>query len=134
MVGDLLSGQVQLASIGLPPAMPHIKAGRLRVIGITGAKRSALLPEAPTVDEAGLPGFDVTSWYGMFAPAALPRELVTRVNADIAAVLGTQDVKERLAASGADPASSTPEDFGRLVREEIAKWAKVVAQSGAKID
>ena len=134
MVGDLLAGQVQLASMGLPPAMPHIKAGKLRVIAITGAKRSALLPEAPTVAEAGLPGFDVTSWYGMFGPAALSRDLVSKVNADVAAVLAAPDVRERLASSGADPAPTTPDDLGRLVREEIAKWAKVVAESGAKID
>ena len=134
MVGDLIAGQVQLASIGLPPAMPYVKAGRLRVIAVTGAKRSPLLPDAPTVAEAGLPGFDVTSWYGMFGPAALPRELLNKVNADIAAVLAAPDVKERLAGSGADPAPTTPEDLGQLVREEVAKWAKVVADSGAKVD
>ena len=134
MVGDLIAGQVQLASIGLPPAMPHIKTGKLRVIAVTGTKRSPLLPDAPTVAEAGLPGFDVTSWYGMFGPAAVPRDIVMKVNADIAAALATPDMKERLASSGADPAPTTPEDLGRLVREEIAKWAKVVAASGAKID
>ena len=134
MVGDLLAGQVQLASMGLPPAMPYVKTGRLRVIAVTGAKRSTLLPDAPTVAEAGLPGFDVTSWYGMFGPAALPREIVTKVNADIAAALAAPDVKERLASAGADPAPTSPEDLGRLVREEIAKWSKVVADSGAKID
>ena len=134
MVGDVLAGQVQLASIGLPPAMPYIKSGRLRVIAVTGARRSALLPDAPTVAEAGLPGFDVTSWYGMFGPAGLPRELVMKVNADIAAVLAAPDVKERLATSGADPAPTTPEDLARLVREEVAKWAKVVAESGARVD
>ena len=112
MVGDLLAGQVQLASIGLPPAMPYVKAGRLRVIAVTGAKRSPLLPDAPTVAEAGLPGFDVTSWYGMFGPAALPREIVAKVNADIAAVLAAPDMKERLASSGADPAPTTPEELG----------------------
>ena len=134
MIGDLIAGQVQLASMGLPPAMPHIKGGKLRVIAITGAKRSPLLPDAPTVAEGGLPGFDVTSWYGMFGPAALPREIVMKVNADIAAILTAPDMKERLASSGADPAPTTPEDLGRLVRDEIAKWAKVVAESGAKID
>ena len=134
MVGDLLAGQVQLASIGLPPAMPYVKSGRLRVVAITGSKRSPLLPDAPTVAEAGLPGFDVTSWYGMFGPAALPREIVNKVNADIAAVLAAPDMKERLASSGADPAPTTPEALGKVVRDEIAKWAKVVAESGAKID
>ena len=134
MVGDLLAGQVQLASIGLPPAMPHIKTGRLRVIAVTGTTRSPLLPEAPTVAEAGLPGFDVTSWYGLFAPAAVPRDIVNKLNADIGAILASADMKERLATSGADPAPTTPEDFGRLVRAEIAKWSKVVADSGARID
>ena len=134
MIGDLLAGQVELASMGLPPAMPYIKSGRLRAIAVTGAKRSALLPDTPTVAEAGLPGFDVTSWYGMFGPAALPRELVGKVNADIAAALAAPDVKERLASSGADPAPTTPEELGKLVREEIAKWAKVVKESGAKAD
>ena len=128
MVVDLL------ASIGLPPAMPHIKSGKLRVIAVTGAKRSPLLPDAPTVSEAGLPGFDVTSWYGMFGPAALPRELVVKVNGDIASVLMAPDVKDRLASSGAEPAHTTPEDLGKLVREEVAKWAKVVADSGARVD
>ena len=134
LIGDLLAGQVQLASMGLPPAMPHIKAGKLRVLAVTGAKRSPLLPDAPTVSEAGLRGLDVTSWYGMFGPAALPREIVGKVNADIAAVLNAPDVRERLAGSGAEPAPTTPEDLGRLVREEIAKWSKVVAESGAKVD
>jgi tripartite-type tricarboxylate transporter receptor subunit TctC len=134
MVGDLLAGQVQLASIGLPPAMPHIRTGRLRVIAVTGTTRSPLLPEAPTVAEAGLPGFDVTSWYGLFAPAAVPRDIVNKLNADIGAILASADMKERLATSGADPAPTTPEDFGRLVRAEIAKWSKVVADSGARID
>src|SRR5688572_21184766 len=127
LIGDLVAGQVQLASMGLPPAMPHIKGGKLRVVAVTGAKRSALLPDAPTVAEGGLPGFDVTSWYGMFGPAALPRDIVMKVNADIAAILATPDMKERLSSSGADPAPTTPEDLARLVREEIAKWSKVVA-------
>ncbi len=134
MVVDLLAGQVQLASIGLPPAMPFVKSGKLRVLAVTGAARSPLMPEAPTVSEAGLPGFDVTSWYGMFAPAGLPRDLLMKLNADIAAVLTTADMEQRLASLGADPAPLSPEDFGRFVREEIAKWAKVVKESGAKVD
>jgi tripartite-type tricarboxylate transporter receptor subunit TctC len=134
MVGDLLAGQVQLASIGLPPAMPHIKSGKLRVIAVTGMKRSPLLPDAPTVNEAGLPGFDVTSWYGMFGPAALSREIIAKVNGDIAAALSMPDMKERLASGGADPAPTTPEELGKLVRDEVAKWAKVVADSGARVD
>jgi tripartite-type tricarboxylate transporter receptor subunit TctC len=134
MVTDLLAGHVQLASMGLPPSLPYVKAGKLRVIAVTSTKRSPLLPEVPTVSEAGLPGFDVSSWYGVFAPLALPRDLVTKLNGDIVGVLGAVDVKERLASLGAEPAPMSPEDFGRYVREEIAKWAKVVKESGAKVD
>jgi tripartite-type tricarboxylate transporter receptor subunit TctC len=134
MVTELLSGQVQLASIGLPPAMPYVKSGRLRVIAVTGMTRSALLPEAPTVNESGLPGFDVTSWYGVFGPTALPKDIVAKLNSDIAAILGAQDLKDRLATLGAEPGSMTVDAFARYVREEIAKWAKVVKESGATPD
>ena len=134
MVTELLSGQVQLASIGLPPAMPYVTSNRLRVIAVTGMTRSALLPSAPTVNESGLPGFDVTSWYGIFGPAAMPKDIVAKVNADIAAVLATADLKERLATLGAEPGSMTQDAFARYVREEVTKWTKVVKESGATPD
>ena len=134
MVTDLVAGHVQLASIGLPPSMEYVKAGRLRAIAVTSTKRSPLLPDVPTVSEAGLPGFDVTSWYGVFAPAALPRNLVTRVNGDISAVLEAPDLRERLQRMDAEPSPQSPEDFARFVREEIAKWSKVVKASGATAD
>ena len=134
MVGDLMAGQVQLASMGFPPAIPQVKAGRLRAIAVTGAQRSPLLPEVPTVSEAGLPGFEVSSWYGLFGPAGLPKNIVTKVNGDTVALLALADVKERLAGLGAEPAPMSPEEFGRYVRAEIAKWAKVVRESGAKVD
>lgn len=134
MVGDLMAGQVQLASMGFPPAIPQVKAGRLRAIAVTGAKRSPLLPEVPTVSEAGLSGFEVSSWYGLFGPAGLSKDIITKVNGDTAALLALADVKERLAGLGAEPAPMSPEEFGRYVRGEIAKWAKVVKESGAKVD
>ena len=134
MVTDLIAGQVQLASMGLPPSIPYVKSGRLRAIAVTSLKRSPLLPDVPTVAESGLPGFDVTSWYGVFGPAALPQGLVARLNGDLVAVLGTVDMKERLSSLGAEPAPMTPDDFGRYVRDEIAKWSKVVRESGAKVD
>ena len=134
MVGDLMAGQVQLASMGFPPAIPQVKAGRLRAIAVTGAQRSPLLPEVPTVSEAGLPGFDVSSWYGLFGPAGLSKDTITKVNGDTVALLALADVKERLAGLGAEPAPMSPEEFGRYVRAEIAKWAKVVKDSGAKAD
>jgi tripartite-type tricarboxylate transporter receptor subunit TctC len=134
MVTDLIAGQVQLASIGLPPAMPHVKSGRLRVIAVTGKSRSALLPQTPTVDESGLRGFEVTSWYGIFGPAALPKDIVAKLNADIAAILNAPDLKSRLDTLGAEPGAMPQDAFQRYVRDEITKWAKVVKDSGATVD
>lgn len=134
MVAELLAGQVQLASIGLPPSMGYIKAGRLRPIAVTGLKRAPLLPDVPTVAESGLPGFDVTSWYGVFGPAALSKNLVAKINADITAILNEADMKERLDKLGAEPSPQSPDDFAKYVREEVALWAKVVKASGATAD
>ena len=134
MVGDLIAGHVQLASMGFPPAIAQIKAGRLRAIAVTGAKRSPLLPNVPTVSEAGLPGFEVSSWYGLFGPAGLSKDIVTKVNGDAVAILAMADMKKRLAGLGAEPAPMSPEEFGRFLRDNVAKWAKVVKDSGARAD
>jgi len=134
MVTDLVAGQVQLASMGLPPSIAYIKAGRLRALAVTSEKRAALLPDLPTVSEAGLPGFNVTSWFGVFAPAGLPKNIVAKVNGDVTALLGLPDVKERLERIGAEPAPQSAEEFARFVRDEIARWGKVVKASGAKVD
>ncbi|MBI3918937.1 MAG: tripartite tricarboxylate transporter substrate binding protein [Betaproteobacteria bacterium] len=134
MVGDLVAGHVQIASMGFPPAIPQIKTGRLRAIAVTSAKRSPLLPAVPTVSESGLPGFEVNSWYGLFGPAGLPAALRTRLNGDVVAILGDADLKERLATLGAEPGPMPADEFGRFVRSEIAKWAKVVKASGASAD
>lgn len=134
MVVDLVAGQVQLASMGFPTALQNVKAGRLRVIAVTSATRSPLLPEVPTVAETGLPGFDVTSWYGVFGPLAMPYEITSRLNTEINALVSAPDVRERLAQLGAEPANLTPDAFGRYVRAEIARWSKVVRDSGARLD
>src|SRR5215470_3069100 len=134
LIGDLLAGQVQLASMGTPVALPHIQSGKLRAIAVTGATRSSLLPDVPTVSEAGLPGFEVTSWYGVFGPAGLPAHIVAKLNSEIGTAVTTPGVKERLAALGAEPSVKSPDEFGRYVRQEIAKWAKVVKDSGAKAE
>jgi tripartite-type tricarboxylate transporter receptor subunit TctC len=134
MVSELLAGQVQLASIGLPPSMGYIKAGRLRPIAVTGVKRAPLLPDVPTVAESGLPGFDVTSWYGIFGPAAIPKNIVTKINADLASMLRTADMREKLDKLGADPAPLSPQAFAKYVSQEVALWAKVVKASGATVD
>ena len=134
VVGDLLAGQIQLASMGFPVAMPHVQSGKLRAIAVTGAARSPLLPMIPTVSEAGLPGFDVTSWYGVFGPAALPKDVVAKLNAEIGSAITAPELKERLVALGAEPSLKTPAQFAQYVQDEIVKWAKVVKASGAKLD
>lgn len=134
LVGDLVAGHVKLASMGIPLAISQVKAGKLRAIAVTGTHRSQLLPELPTVSEAGLPGFDITSFDGLFAPVGLPRDLITKINGDVLAVLGSADTKDRFASLGADPAPMSSEAFGRYLREEVAKWGKLVRESGAKVD
>jgi len=134
VVTDVVAGQLHLASVGFPSGIVQARAGRLRVIAVTSMARSPLLPDVPTVSESGLPGFDVSSWYGVFCPAGLSRDRVTKLNADIVGILGTTDMRERLASLGAEPIPMSPDDFARFVREDIAKWAKVVAESGAKAD
>ncbi|MDB5862427.1 MAG: hypothetical protein JWO70_233 [Betaproteobacteria bacterium] len=134
MVIDLVAGQLQLGSMGFPTALQHVKTGKLRVIAVTSAKRSPLLPEVPTVAETGLPGFDVTSWYGIFGPPALSPDIVNKLNPEVGTMATAPDVKERLAQLGAEPAKLTPEEFGRYVKGEVARWAKVVKESGARLD
>lgn len=134
MMGDLIGGQVQLASMGFPPAVPQIKSGRLRAIAVSSMKRSPVLPDVPTVNESGLRGFEVSSWYGIFAPAATPKQIVAKINADMQVILASADMKAKLAPLGAEPAPMFPEEFARFVRAEIDKWATVVKASGARAD
>lgn len=131
---DLIGGHLHVSSIGFPGAMPHVKAGRLRPIAVTSAKRSSLLPDLPTISESGLPGFDVTSWYGVFGPGGMPADLVSRLNGDIRALMGSGELKRKLAGVGAEVETSTPQAFTQLVRSEIERWAKVVKASGATVN
>jgi len=133
-MNDVLAGQIHLVVIGVPAAAPHIKAGRLRALALVAPQRAAALPEVPTVAEAGLPNFEVTTWYGILAPAGTPRTIVTRLNADLVKIMHTPDLKERLAAMATDPATSTPEEFADYIKREIAKWGEVVRQAGLKAD
>jgi tripartite-type tricarboxylate transporter receptor subunit TctC len=131
VVTDVMAGHIELASLGFPPALPMVKAGRLRAIAVTSTKRSALLPNVPAVAES-VPGYSVNSWYGVFAPAGTPKAIVNKLNAAIAAGLKTPAVTQRLTGLGAEVAPTSPEEFGKIVRDEIQKWAKVVKASGAK--
>ena len=134
MIGDMISGQIQLGSLGLPPAVPFIKSGKLRPVAVTSKSRSTLLPEVPTVAESGLPGFDIASWYGLSAPAGLPDPIAKKINADLTEALNSKETRDRLAALGAEPMQLTTDEFGRYVREEINKWGALVKASGAKLE
>ena len=131
---DLIAGFVQVYFGTILSTLPVVKSGKLRALGVSTEKRNAALPDVPTVAEAGVPGFSFSGWYAVLAPAKTPRDITMALNRDIVALLQAPDVKDRLASSGAEPAHTTPEDLGKLVREEVAKWAKVVADSGARVD
>ena len=131
---DVLSGRVQLVFIGVPAALPHIKAGRLRALAVVAPQRSPALPEVPTVAEAGLKDFEVTTWYGVLAPAGTPRPIITRLNGELAKVMHAPDVKERLAGMATDPLTSTPAEFAAYLKQEIAKWGDVVRKAHLKAD
>lgn len=133
-VTDLLGGSIQLGFTAVPPAAPHIKAGRLKAIAVTTRSRTASLPDVPTVMEAGFPGYEVDNMYGVIAPRGTPRAIVARVNREIARIVQAPDVRERLTSQGFDPVGNTPDAFGKYLRSESAKWAKVVKQSGARVD
>ena len=132
---DLLSGQVQLMFDNLANSLPQVKAGRLRALAVTTVQRSASVPDLPTVAESGLPGFDLTTWFGVMVPAGTPAEIVARLNAEIVRALGSRELKERLAAMGAEPPpNNTPERFAAFIRSESAKYAAVVRSSGARVE
>jgi tripartite-type tricarboxylate transporter receptor subunit TctC len=133
-VTDLLGGRVETMFDNAPSAMQHVKAGKLRPLAVTGAQRSPALPEVPTMIESGLSGYVVNSWFGFFAPANTPKDIVQKLNAEINKALKTPDMQESLAKLGADPAGGTPQQFTEFVASETTKWAKVVKASGAKVD
>ena len=131
---DLIGGQVQLMFDNLPSALPQIKGGKLRALAVTSAARAAALPDVPTVAEAGLPGFEASSWFGVLAPAGTPVAIIARLNAEIAKWLASPEAREKLASQGANAAGGSPEDFAKHIAAETAKWQKVVKESGAKVD
>ena len=134
-LADLTGGQVQLMFDNLPSALALIKAGKLRAIAVTSLARSNALPDVPTIAESGLPGFEASSWFGLLAPAGTPKDVVTKVNAEVAKWLATPEAKEKLAGQGAIVASGlSPEDFTRHIASETTKWQKVVKDSGAKVE
>jgi len=133
-LADLLGGQVQLMFSTMPPALPHVKDGKLRALAVTSAKRSPAAPDLPTLDEIALPGFEANTWHGVVVPAGTPATIVARLNREIVAILHLPDVVERFSSQGAEALGSTPEEFAAYIRSETLKWAKVVRDSGAKAE
>ena len=132
---DLLGGQVHLMFDNLASALPNVKAGKLRALAVTTLARSEAIPELPTIAESGLPGFDLSTWFGLMVPAGTPPEIVARLNAEIVRALDAKDMRERLEKMGAEPLpNNTPEHFAAFIRAEAAKYAKVVKDSGARVD
>ena len=131
---DLLGGRIAFIFSSMPPALPHVKVGKINALAVTSTKRSPATPELPTVSESGLPGYEVINWYGVLTPAGTPKDIVARLNTEITRIMNLPEVKERLAAQGAETLTSTPQEFARFIRSETEKWAKVVKFSGARID
>jgi tripartite-type tricarboxylate transporter receptor subunit TctC len=131
---DLVSGRVSIVFTGVPPVVPLVKAGRVRLLAITGRQRTAQLPDVPTIAEAGLPGAQVLIWYGVVAPVATPKEVVARLNREIVRIMQAPDLREKFSQQGIDPETSTPEQFAQLIREEYARWTKVIRTTGIKLE
>lgn len=133
-VTDLLAGHVQLMFTDTVTALPHVKAGKLKALGIGSGKRSAVLADVPTVAEAGVPGYDLTGWLAVFAPAGTPQAVVNKLNEEINRILVLPEVRERLLQTGLDPLAGSPAELGALVRNEIPKWARIIKEAGIKPD
>ena len=131
---DVLAGNVHLVFIGIPAAAPHIKAAKLRALAVVAPQRSSVLPDVPTVAEAGLKDFEVTTWYGILAPAGTPQSVVKRLNAELVKIMHAPEMKEKLTATGTEPLTSTPEEFAAYIKREIAKWGDVIRKAGVKAD
>jgi tripartite-type tricarboxylate transporter receptor subunit TctC len=131
---DVVSGQVAVMIVNLPPAVPLVKAGKVRALAVTTRARSPLLPDIPTVNESGVAGFETVAWFGILAPAATPKEIVARLSAEIAKIARSPEMRERLLALGAEPVGSTPDEFAAVIGRDIAKWTPLAKTVGIKVD
>ena len=134
MTTDLLGGQVELAFPGLSSLVPHVKAGKLRALGVTGSRRSEVLPDLPTLSEAGLPGYEAITFWGLLAPARVQRGIIDRLGSSVSAALKTAELRTAYVSTGNDPAASTPEEFAALIRNDIGKWGKIIKAASIKED
>jgi len=131
---DLIAGQTQLVFAGVPGAAAHVRSGRLRALGVSTSTRLAVFPELPTIAEAGVPGYEVTQWYGVLAPAGTPKAVVDRLHKEIVSAVKSKQMHERLTADGSEPITSTPEEFASYIKSEIARWAPVIRAAGIRVD
>ena len=131
---DVISGRVEIWITTVAGVVPQMRAGTVRVLGVSGEKRSARLPDAPTMAEAGFPASDVTAGYFILAPAGTPKPIIAALNNEITKAFGAKDVRDRLAAAGVDPATSSPDELGALIKSEVARWGKIVKESGIRVD
>jgi tripartite-type tricarboxylate transporter receptor subunit TctC len=133
-LNSLLSGSIEATISDITPYVPHIREGRLRALAVTRARRSNALPDVPTVAEQGYPGYDVRSWFGLFAPRGTPREVVSKINQEVINALKHEDAKKRLSDVGLEPQYMTPEEFAQVIKSDADKWSKVIRQAGIRIE
>jgi tripartite-type tricarboxylate transporter receptor subunit TctC len=133
-VTDLIAGQVQVMFDNTPNVLPHVKAGKLKSLAVSSKARSHFAPEVPSVDEAGVPGYDVSVWFGVLTVAGTPPEIVKRLNAEMVRILNSEEVKDRITKSGVDVVAGSPEHFSGFLKAEVARWAKVINEAGIKAD
>ena len=133
-MNDVLGGIVKVSFVGVPNALPNLHAGKIRALAVTTKKRYAELPDVPTMDEAGVKGYDATIWLGLLAPPGTPREIVDKLNASITKILSTPDARKLMASAGVDVATSSPEEFAALMQSELERWGKVVRETGATVN
>ena len=133
-ISDLIGGRVMLTMDSLLQSLPHVKAGRLKALAVLGPKRTALLPDVPTIAESGLPGYALTNWFGLLAPAATPREVVSRIHADSVKALKEPEINRKIADLGADVVGNTPEEFGAALRAESAQWAEIIKTANIRAE
>ena len=134
MTIDLVGGQISMTITGLPPLLPHVKSGRLRALAVTTAKRLPSMPDVPTIAEAAVPGYEMTTWYGLLVPAATPKDIISKLHGAIVQTVKQPEVAERLSGEGADPAFNTPEQFAAYIKSEIVRWGDVIKRAGIKLD
>lgn len=130
---DVLGGQVPLGVVDVPSAIAHVRAGKMRALAVTSKRRIAAAPEVPTFEEAGVPGYEAIGWFGMVAPANTPADIIARLNREIVAALSVPEIRERALAAGAEPLTSTPQEFAAMIRDEIRKWAQVIRTADIKL-